>query len=323
MTGFGVGKVTDFDQTAANEARQTGTGGRKGAEMATEHQIAALWIGGSLSYLEQLCLKSFVDVGHHVKLYSYEPIDNAPDGIEHADANKVLPQTNFLRHERTNSPALHSDLFRYHLLAKNDRTIWADTDAYCVKRFEAPTGHFFAWESETGVNGGVLGLPRDSDALAELVEFTSDEFAVPEWYGDAYRDELLAKKADGTPVHAGEMPWGVWGPHALTHFLKKTGEIEHALPRVALYPFAFHERKLMLRAGLDPADYVTDETYSIHFYGRRMASRILSKFDGIPRPRSVIGVLLKKHGIDPLAAPLRRRDETDSGDDDDDGGDDA
>lgn len=272
--------------------------------MSTDYRIAALWIGGDLSFLEQLCLKSFLDAGHDVTLYTYDPVTNAPDGVDLADANDVLSQSSFLRHARTSSPALHSDLFRYHLLAKHDRIVWADTDAYCVKPFQSATGHFFAWESDRGVNGGVLGLPRDSEALGLLLEFTRDEFAVPEWYGESYRNELAAARDAGKPIHVGEQPWGVWGPHALTHFVKKTGEIRYAMPRVALYPFAYEDRALMLKPGLDASDFVTDETFSIHFYGRRIRSRIVSKFDGIPRPRSLIGQLLKKHGIDPIAAPI-------------------
>lgn len=284
--------------------------------MAQDYQIAALWIGGALSFLEQLCLKSFADAGHHVRLYAYEPIPNAPEGVEIADARPVLPQDGFLRHGRTGSPALHSDLFRYHLLAKCDRTIWADTDAYCVRRFETGTGHFFAWESEEGVNGGVLGLPRDSEALGLLLDFTADEYAIPEWYGETYRRELEAKKAAGSPVHAGDQPWGVWGPHALTHFLKQTGEIRHALPRAALYPFEYKDRRLMLRPGVDWRAYVTEETYSIHFYGRRMRARLMQKMGGVPRPKSLVGQLLRKHGIDPAAAPIRgHRAEDDDGDD--------
>ncbi|MFN3642471.1 MAG: hypothetical protein ACK4TB_06035 [Gemmobacter sp.] len=273
--------------------------------MAVEYQIGALWIGGALSYLEQLCLKSFVDAGQHVCLYTYEAVANAPAGVEVADAATILPLTGFLRHERTGSPALHSDVFRYHMLAKCDRTIWADTDAYCVRPFTTATGHFHAWESKTGINGGVLGLPRDSETLARLIDFTRDEFAIPPWFDAAERARLEAARDAGRPVHAGAMPWGVWGPHALTHFLKETGEIRFSMPRVALYPFAYEDRRLMLRPGVDVAQYVTDETFSIHFYGRRMRSRILSHEGGVPRPRSLIGQLLRKHGIDPAAAPLR------------------
>ena len=55
-----------------------------------EYQIAALWMEGKLSFLEQLCLKSFVDAGHHVKLYHYGPLENVPDGMELANAEEVL-----------------------------------------------------------------------------------------------------------------------------------------------------------------------------------------------------------------------------------------
>ncbi len=273
-----------------------------------QYQVAALWIGGPLSYLEQLCLKSFVDAGQSIRLYCYDDIPNVPEGVELADAADILPQTGFLRHERTGSPALHSDVFRYHMLSKLERTIWADTDAYCVKPFTTDTGHFYAWESANGINGGVLGLPPDSAALAALLAFTQDEFAVPLWYDAKFRAGLEAAKAAGKPVHVSEQPWGVWGPHALTHFLKATGEVRHALPRAALYPFAYEDRRLMLRPGVDPLNYVTDETFSIHFYGRRMRARILSKEPGgVPRPRSLVGRLLKQHGIDPALAPLRGR----------------
>jgi hypothetical protein len=276
--------------------------------MTTDYQIGALWIGGTLSYLEQLCLKSFVDAGQHIVLYTYEGVTNAPDGVVLADANDILPQTGFLRHERTGSPALHSDVFRYHMLAKNDRMIWADTDAYCIRPFTTPNGHFYAWESEEGLNGGVLGLPQDSATLAALLDFTTDPFAIPPWFDTGERRRLGALRDAGTPMHAGEMPWGVWGPHALTHFLKATGEVRHALPMVALYPFEFKDRNLMLQPGIDVSEIVTEESFSIHFYGRRMRDRILStEADGIPRTRSVIGRLLKKHDIDPAAAPLQRK----------------
>ena len=158
--------------------------------MVKEYRVGALWIGGSLSYLEQLCLKSVVDAGQHIVLYTYEGVTNAPEGVELADANTILPQTGFLRHTRTGSPALHSDLFRYHMLAQHDDLIWADTDAYCVRPFASTTGHFYAWESKHGLNGGVLGLPRDSATLAALLELTSDEFAIPEWFDDAEKARM-------------------------------------------------------------------------------------------------------------------------------------
>lgn len=269
-----------------------------------DYRIGALWMEGSLSFLEQLCLVSFRDAGHHTVLYHYGALQNVPEGIETRDAAEILPRGEELRHARTGSPALHSDLFRYHLLAREERMIWADTDAYCCKRFETETGHFYGWESETHVNGGVLGLPPDCDTLRELLAFTADPYAIPPWFAPAEQDRLRALKDAGTPVHAGDMPWGVWGPHALTHFLHKTGEIRHALPRHALYPFLFKDRGLMLKRGVPVEDYVKDDTFSIHFYGRRMRKRLVEAEGGVPKRWSLIGKLLVKHGVDPAGAPL-------------------
>lgn len=272
--------------------------------MTPEYRVAALWIGGPLSFLEQLCLISFVHAGQHITLYTYEDVPNVPPGVEVADANTILPMTGYLTHSRTGSPALHSDVFRYHLLAKCDRTIWADTDAYCCKPFTTPNGHFYGWESKKHVNGGVLGFPKDSETLRLLLEHTSDEATIPTWYGEEYTRELEAKKAAGTPVLAPDQPWGVWGPHAITHYLHVTGEVKYALPRVALYPVPYKDRRLILRPGWDRSEMITDETFSIHFYGRRMRRRIVSHEGGIPRPRSLFGQLLKRHGVDPRLAPI-------------------
>jgi hypothetical protein len=271
---------------------------------ATEYQIGALWIGGDLSFVEQLCLKSFVDAGQTITLFCYTPVGNVPGGVRVEDAGGILPAAAFLRHAATQSPALHSDLFRYHMLNRRDRMIWADTDAYCVKPFTTVTGHFHGWESDLLINGGVLGLPQDSATLAALLAFTSDEYAIPYFYADPFRSTFVEARARGAPVHASDMPWGVWGPHALTYFLRKTGEVRHSLPQAAFYPFGYRERKRLLAEHLDEGRHVSEETYSIHLYGRRMKRRIFLKHDGIPPEASLIGRLLAKHGIDPKAAPI-------------------
>lgn len=271
---------------------------------STDYTIAALWMDGALSFLEQLCLKSFVDAGHPVKLYHYGPLQNVPDGIELVDAEDILPREGFLTHQRTGSPALHSDLFRYKMLAQSEQTIWADTDAYCMKKFETPNGHFYGWESDRHINGGVLGLPADSDTLSELLEYTKDEFAIPLWYGEDYVRELEVARDAGRPVHASEQPWGVWGPHAVTYFLHKTGESKYALPQEGLYPFTFKDRRMMLKRNFDTSPYITDNTYSVHLYGRRMRARLVEKEGGAPHHKSLLGRLLTKHGIDPQKAPL-------------------
>jgi len=273
--------------------------------MAKEYEVAMLWVKGPLSYVEQLCAKSFLDAGQHVKMYHYGEVPNIPEGVEVVDGNDVLNIDNFIQHGRTGSFALFSDVFRYHLLKNNDGVIWADTDAYCCRPFTSETGHFYGWESNHHINGGVLGLPRDSEALGQLLEMTEDEYGIPEWYPEKERDRLQQMKDEGTPEHVSEMDWGVWGPHAITHYLHKTGEDKYALPRHMLYPMGFADRrKLMRTAGHDKiANMVKDDSFSIHFYGRRM-KRFLANHGGKPEPGSYLDELIKKHDIDMDAAEV-------------------
>ncbi len=275
-----------------------------GTGAGPEHQIGALWIEGRLSFLEQLCLTSYRSAGHHVVLFHYGPVENVPEGVELADARRILPDDDVLVHERTGSPAPHADRFRYHMLAKLDRTIWADTDAYCVAPHGTKTGHFHGWESDSHVNNGVLALPQDSATLAALLEFTSDPAAIPEWLPPRRQRALEAAKAAGEALHAGQMSWGIWGPQALTHYLKKTGEVVHSLDREVLYPISFQDRRMLLRPGVDLSAMITERTLSVHLYGRRIRGRLRATHGGIPPRRSWLGRALRRHGINPLDAPL-------------------
>ena len=177
--------------------------------MSKDYEIGMLWVEGPLSYLEVLCAKSFVDAGHHVKLFHYKDVANIPEGVELVHGDTVLKSDQFIQHEKTGSQALFSDVFRYHLLQQNDRMIWADLDAYCVKTFETETGHFFGWESDHHINGGVLGLPPDSEALGLMLEMTKDQYGIPDWFPAPEKNRLQALKDAGTPMHVGEMSWGV------------------------------------------------------------------------------------------------------------------
>lgn len=278
--------------------------------MSRDYEIGMLWVEGALSYVEVLCAQSFLDAGHHVKLYHYKDVQNVPEGVELVHGDTVLKIDRFIQHGRTGSFALFSDVFRYHLLQQNERMIWADLDAYCVKPFESETGHFFGWESKRHINGGVLGLPPDSDALGQLLEMTEDEYGIPEWFPPEETERLQKLKDAGTPMHVGEMPWGVWGPHAVTHYLKKTGEAKYAFPIEGLYPVGFRQRRqLMQRRLRDKVEAViTPNTYSIHFYGRRVRE-FLSSRGGLPGKGSYFEMLLQKHNIDTDAAPVMSREE--------------
>lgn len=265
-------------------------------------KIASLWIGPELSWLEQLCLKSFVDAGHETTLFSYDTVKGVPEGVKLADASKYLPAKNFIRHARTGSPAYHADVFRLRMIKESTLT-WVDTDAYCVKEFNIPRGgHLHGWISDRTpqINNGVLKLPKSSKTLRKMLDFTSDEYPIPPWFSEKKQDALRELKEKGQGVHVSLLPWGVWGPNALTHFLHETGEVKHSQPGHVLYPIPFvNKRSLLLprRRGF-VEQQINDETLSIHFWGRRFRAAV-SEFGGIPPRGSYTTDLLLKHNIDP------------------------
>lgn len=274
--------------------------------MSERRQIAMLWVNGPLSYLEQVCMVSFLDAGHPLTLYTYDDVTLVPDGVEVRDARTILPDADFVVHERTGSPAPQSDKFRYRLLAAQDGVIWADTDAYCLRPFEPVNGHYYGY-LEGQVATGVLALPRDSATLKMLLDATEDPFTIPPWLPPRLRKPIEEKQREqDAPVNIAEMLWGIWGPIAFHWMLHKTGEIEHALPEHVFYPLSFSRRRALARPGADLDRFFKPDTVSIHFYGRRMRS-IMRSYGGVPDPDSLVGRLLTKHGIDPAAAPIRQK----------------
>ncbi len=272
--------------------------------MADHLTIGTLWVEGPLSFLEQVCLVSFRDAGHPVRLYTYGEVTHIPEGIEVRSASEIVPRDGFLTHAATGSSALHSDLFRYKLFEREPGIVWADTDVYCISPLRTRTGHLHGFEQPDVINGAILALPPESATLKSLLEFTADEYAIPPFARPGDLRAYHAAAAAGRPVHVGEMRWGVWGPHALTHFLRQTGEVRETLPEHVFYPFSFRDRRKMLEPRFDTAGHILPDTVAIHFYGRRMRRRLIEREGGIPHPESLLGRLLGRHGIDPLAAPI-------------------
>ncbi|MCF6232605.1 MAG: hypothetical protein L3J36_05835 [Rhodobacteraceae bacterium] len=271
--------------------------------MAKLPEIASLWIGGQLSWLEQLCLKSFADAGHHITLYSYAPITNIPEGVHAGDASDIFPGEPMYKHARTGSPAIHADIWRLQLLKKTSK-IWVDADIYCYRPFDYKSRFVFGWEKPGLVCNAVLGLPKTSKTLKALLQFFQDEYAIGPWLNDDLQAELRREKDAGTPVHMTQQNWGFTGPAAVTHFLQQTGEIEHAQPVEAFYPISFKDRNQLIISRFKPEENLSDATRGVHFWARRMKPRLEEKENNTPRRGSFMDKLLDKHGVNPGAAPI-------------------
>jgi len=267
--------------------------------------IASLWIGARLSFLEQLCLKSFADRGHQVTLYTYDHVENVPANVQLADASAIMPTDKFIVNRALGSPGPHADRFRYHLMAQTDET-WVDTDAYCLRPFPK-RDYLFARHFKDHMANGVLRLPKNSPTLADLLRFTEDEHPnlPPDFYWrDALNRQVAQSVARGDRPHISDLRWETWGPDALTYFLRKNGEDRHQVAPEVLYPFGGSSVGLTVRKPTDPPMKFPETTESIHFYGSGLRKILQRRAPKPLHPRSLLARLCAEHDIDHNAAPV-------------------
>ena len=276
--------------------------------MARMREVGTLWIGGALSWLEQLCLKSFVDQGQKITLFSYEDIPNVPAGVIRRDGREVLDTENFIKYEKKDSFALFADLFRLHMIHQNPGMIWVDTDVYCHRPMEYDSDYVMGFElpGQHRVNNAVLGMPADSALMAALLDFTFDQFAIPAFLSSAQINTYRAAAERGEPVHVSQQPWGVWGPLMITHFVHALGLEREVMPLEAFYPVTFPDRMAFVRRASLAAAKITPQTTALHLWASNKRELGL-RHNGLAPKGSYLDTLLMKHAVRPEAAPIAGR----------------
>lgn len=269
--------------------------------------IATLWVGGEFSLIEQLCLKSFVDHGHRIILYSYEPVGNCPAGVEQMDAELIFPSAELVRCSGTKSPTIYADLFKYQMIVFQN-VIWVDADVLCMQPWDLGSQWLFGWE-DTGrlVSSAVLGLPRFSRALSRLNAFCKIENPMPPWAQDDKGEKTELAVADGDPAYEAISHGPMWGAAALTYFLDQTDELQHVRSQQTFCPIPFERARDLLGPGDSIAKELGAECYGVHLWGQHLRHHLLSTEVGMPHPNSFLGQMLERHQINPVAASLQGR----------------
>lgn len=238
--------------------------------MNTLPTIHALWIGEKLGKMASQCLLSFVKQGHTVHLHTYGEILDLPTGITVCDANNIIHHSKIIKHRKTGSYALFSDIFRYELLKKVDG-IYVDCDVYCLKPLSVPEhGYLFGYEEDGRVNGAILALPKDSPLLATLIHIAYDTYFIPPWYSKKTQRRFKIKKLLGQAKHIGDMPWGVIGPDAITYYVNQLGLDGYAQDIDIFYPVHFNCISQLLNPVLRLDDITTSRTQCIHLYNEML-----------------------------------------------------
>jgi hypothetical protein len=101
------------------------------------NRLFTLWISddNKLPELQQLSLKSMVLTGHQVILYTYDDLEQVPEGINLADANKIIDESNIFVYKEGFNKGSYSGFanwFRAKCLYENGLS-WFDCDILAIK----------------------------------------------------------------------------------------------------------------------------------------------------------------------------------------------
>jgi hypothetical protein len=201
-------------------------------------EVANIFWNGELSTFEKKCIKSYVNNGFKVKLWSYDGIEL--DGCESCDANLVLGKSYIgkiqqshpdISIERSNMAAF-SDMFRFTLIAKHGGW-WFDADCFCLKNqkdYKELRGDkdIIAFIEEIGsINCAAFYIKENSKVSIDIL----NEFSI-----------LYNENIDNVAK------WGTFGPIFFTNFINKYGLNDCALDRDLAYAIHWEEFYLFFDA---------------------------------------------------------------------------
>lgn len=266
--------------------------------------ISSLWVGSDLSWLEQVCIQSYIDNGHHFILYVIGEIKNIPTSVEIRQASEIYAPTFNISDNDRLRVAAYSDIFRFNLL-KTIKTIWVDLDVYCLRSFNFPTQYVFALNSKGSALTAVMGLPSNSKALNAILEFVTMENPVQPWRGWRLRKSCAQRVSDGDTWGIEDLHWGCAGPKPFNYFLHDTGEVANALRKDVLYPLDPSELYKIHLKEFKLSEIEKEETHSLHIYGHEK-KKLVNENLGLPVAGSYLDLICKRHGIDPNKAIIPR-----------------
>ena len=257
--------------------------------------VNVLWIGGKLGPVEQLSILSFIRAGHRVRLHAYEDIGNVPPAVELVDAELTVPRRKMeeLRYFRTGSYALAADFFRYVLQARGEG-FWADLDMICLRPIKRDQV-VFGCEAEDRLNVALLYLDAHLPIVNELIDLFRNHY-IPPWVDEKIaRKRRLKRWLPGRRIRPAIMPWGTYGPHALTVLAKQHNLFQHAQPVPVYYPLPFQEAHQAFNPAFSFESIIQEDTCTIHLWNEGLAR--LGLRGAQPPKGSPLDRLFKEYGL--------------------------
>lgn len=253
--------------------------------------VNAIWVGATLGPLHSVCLRSFVLAGHRVVLHCYSTPDDLPDGVDVADARRLMPEDRIVYYRSSGSAALFSNLFRLMIL-KAELGLYVDCDVFCLRPV-ADADYIFGFETDDRLNSAVLKMPANSAMLQEFLSITSDPHFIAPWLPRSQRRWRHLRKAVGLSAGLETYDWGVLGPRAATYFAERAGVLDRAVAVDVFYPVPFERVRLFIDPGLTLEDISTARTLGIHLYHQALRRLVTSP---IP-PTSPLGRMFERCSV--------------------------
>lgn len=256
--------------------------------------IQSLWIGGSLSKMEQLCVASFLANDHEFHLYTYGDVAGIPEGTIIKDANEIIPERDIFTYSG-GSYAGFADWFRWALLYQKGN-FWVDTDVICLKPYHFDSDIIFGHESESLVCPAVLGFPAGHE-LSDFLEKTCCNPHNPLPYDSRKTRKRKfirrLKRKDRSQIEWGE----AGGPEGFTKALNYFNLFDKAKPFTYFYPIHYSNWNTVFDNTLVNDICLFSDSYSIHLWNEM--SRRCKGFDknGTFHHDSLFEQLKRKYGV--------------------------
>lgn len=177
--------------------------------------FGSLWIGNSLTKVEQTALASFIYYKHSFTLFVYDMSLKVPKGIVKEDANKIFPESEIFKVQNSYGP--FADMFRYSMIKQTGLT-WTDTDSICLRSDWDFGDYLFGFEEENRLANGILRMPQNSDLINFLIK-------------------------NSVKYDKNKIVWSEIGPLLVTKGANRFGVIKYAQPPEVFYPVHFWQWK--------------------------------------------------------------------------------
>ena len=194
--------------------------------------FATFWVGPYLSWIELMCLQSYMKHGHKVILYTRGEVKNIPAGIEVRSDQEVFDSKKlrlFIGAKKVGgfqkilqSPAaLHADFFRWHL-QKNTNYAHIEADRFLLRPFDLLSLQEI---EQKGFLGYAFRRWRKNSKAAEFIcQFLQQKYPIPPWFSPKEQRRLRWRKFIGRGVPIEDMKWGTastaggWALHQTGEF---------------------------------------------------------------------------------------------------------